>query len=129
MIRPPLLAAALALYFGARFLLVRRRNRNVVRLRGGGTVKLLSSVALLNGSDGDLLALEYLSELPEPAADNLRTEARSLLQARVEKRRTGAQWALDSLEAMGREGTVTDRHLALTAAMLERQGTGHHQHQ
>ena len=81
MIRLPLLAAGLALYFGARFLLVRRRHRNVVRLRNGGTVKLLSSVALLDGSDGDLLAVEYLSDLPEPTTDDLRIEARSLLQA------------------------------------------------
>jgi hypothetical protein len=75
----PLLAAGLAIYVGARFL-SRRRQRNVVRLREGGRVKLLSSVALLDGSDGDLLALEYSSELHDPAPDQLRQEAHSLLR-------------------------------------------------
>lgn len=75
----PLLAAGLAIYFGAR-LLSRRRQRNVIRLRGGGRVRLLSAVALLDGSEGDLLALEYSSELTDPAQDKLRHEARSLVQ-------------------------------------------------
>ena len=75
----PLLAAGLAIYFGARFL-SRRLQRNVIRLRNGGRVKLLSSVALLDGSEGDLLALEYSSELPDPAPDELRHEARSLVR-------------------------------------------------
>ena len=80
MIRLPLLAAALAIYLGARFL-SRRRQRNVVRLRNGRRITLLSSVALLDGSDGSLLALEYFSELPDPVPENLRLEAHSLLQA------------------------------------------------
>jgi hypothetical protein len=75
----PLFAAGLAIYFGARFL-SRRWQRNVIRLRDGGRVKLLSSVALLDGSEGDLLALEYSSELPDPAPDELRHEARSLVR-------------------------------------------------
>jgi hypothetical protein len=75
----PLLAAGVAIYLGARYLV--RRRRNVVRLRSGGTVKLLSSVALLDGSDDDLLAVAYLSELPDPSPDDLRVEARGLLQA------------------------------------------------
>ena len=79
MIGLPLLAAGVAIYLSARYL-VRRRRRNVVRLRSGGTVKLLSSVALLDGSDGDLLALEYLTALPDPAPGELRIEARNLLQ-------------------------------------------------
>jgi hypothetical protein len=75
----PLLAAGLAIYFGAR-ILSRRRQRNVVRLRGGGRVRLLSAVALLDGSEGDLLALEYSSELTDPAQDKLLHEARSLVR-------------------------------------------------
>jgi len=75
----PLLAAGLAILFGARFL-SRRWQRNVIRLRDGGRVKLLSSVALLDGSEGDLLALEYSSELSDPAPDELRHEARSLVR-------------------------------------------------
>lgn len=78
MIRLPLLAAGLAIYLGARFL--SRRRRNVVRLRNGRRIKLLSSVALLDGSEGNLLALEYCSELPDPAPEELRLEARSLVQ-------------------------------------------------
>ena|SRR5688572_8179046 len=76
--RLPLLAAGLAIYFGARFL--SRRRRNVVRLRNGRRVKLLSSVALIDGSGGNLLALEYCSDLPDPAPEELRLEARSLVQ-------------------------------------------------
>jgi hypothetical protein len=44
-------------------------------------------VALIDGSEGGLLALEYASELTDPAPDELRQEARSLVQtvgARVE---------------------------------------------
>jgi CBS domain-containing protein len=44
-----------------------------------------------------------------------------LLQQRVECGRTGAQWALDSLAAMGNRGTPDNRHRALTQAMYERQ--------
>jgi hypothetical protein len=78
--RLPVLAAALAIYLGAQFL-SRRRRRNVVRLRNGRRIKLLSSVALLDGSGGNLLALEYFSELTDPGPEDLRLEARSLLQA------------------------------------------------
>jgi hypothetical protein len=78
-IRLPLLAAGLALYFGVRLLSGHRRRR-LVRLRDGRKVQLVSSVALLNGSAGDLLALEYLSVLPDPAPEELRLEARSLVQ-------------------------------------------------
>jgi hypothetical protein len=73
-------AAGLAIYLGTRFL-TRRRERHIVRLRNGRRVKLLSSVALLDRSDGDLLALEYASELPDPTPEELRLEAGSLLQA------------------------------------------------
>ena len=75
----PLLAAGLAIYFGAR-ILSRRRQRNVIRLRGGGRVRLLSAVALIDGSEGGLLALEYSSELTDPSEDGLRHEARSLVR-------------------------------------------------
>lgn len=80
MIRLPLLAGGLAVYLGARYL-ARRRARSVVRLRNGRKVRLVSSVALLNGSPGDLLALEYLSALPAPAPEEVRLEARNLIQA------------------------------------------------
>ena len=74
----PLLAAGLAVYVGARFLA--RGRWSVIRLRGGGRVKLLSSVALIDGSEGGLLALEYASELIDPAPDKLRQEAHNLVQ-------------------------------------------------
>jgi hypothetical protein len=77
-IRFPLLAATLAIYFGVRYL-SRRRQETVVRLRNGRRVTLLSSVALLSDS-ADLLALEYSSALPDPAPEELRLEARSLVQ-------------------------------------------------
>ena len=37
-------------------------------------------MALLDGSDGNLLALEYVSELRDPTPDALRLEARNLVQ-------------------------------------------------
>lgn len=77
--RLPLLAGGLAIYLGMRFL-SRRRGRNVVRLRDGRRVRLQSSVALLGGSANDLLALEYVTALPDPAPEELRLEARSLVQ-------------------------------------------------
>ncbi len=47
-----------------------------------------------------------------------------VLEARVKSGRTGAQWALDSLTAMGEGGRTDDRYRALTAAMEENQATG-----
>jgi len=44
-----------------------------------------------------------------------------VLDARVQSGRTGAQWALDSLSAMGDRGRAVDRYRALTAAMVEHQ--------
>ena len=44
-----------------------------------------------------------------------------LLEERVGAGRTGAQWALDSLAAMGDRGTEDERHRALTAAMVRNQ--------
>jgi hypothetical protein len=77
--RLPYLAAALALYFGVRFL-ARRRSRSTIRLRDGRRVKLISSVALLDGSPGDLLALEYSSPLPEGELEEVQREALSLVE-------------------------------------------------
>ena len=75
----PYLAAALAIYFGVRFLSHRRRG-SIIRLRDGRRVRLLSSVALLDGSPGDLLALEYFSPLSDDATEDLRSEALGLVQ-------------------------------------------------
>jgi len=47
-----------------------------------------------------------------------------VLEERVKSHRTGAQWALDSLEAMGTGGSTSERYRALTAGMLARQATG-----
>jgi CBS domain-containing protein len=75
------------------------------------------------------LILEHLLPLAR-AGLKLRVEASEVdfyldvIEQRVKKHRTGAQWALDSLEAMGKEGSVGERHLALTAAMYSRQITG-----
>lgn len=79
MIGLPFIAGGLAVYVAMR-LLARRRRRGVVRLRDGRRVRLLSSVALLNPSAGDLLALEYSSVLPDRAPEELRLEARNLVQ-------------------------------------------------
>ena len=58
----------------------------------------------LNGGDIDL----YLGTLEE----------------RVRTRRTGAQWQLDSLTAMGTKGPLSERLSAVTAAIAERQRDG-----
>jgi hypothetical protein len=79
LIRLPFLAAGLAIVLGVRFL-SRRRRQSIIRLRDGRRVRLLSSVALLDGTASDLLSLEYLSASPDPPPDELRLEARSLVQ-------------------------------------------------
>lgn len=79
MITLPVLVGGVAAYFGLRFLAGRRR-RSIIRLRNGRRIRLVSSVALLNGSTSDLLALEYVSQLPEAGPAELRLEARSLVQ-------------------------------------------------
>jgi CBS domain-containing protein len=43
----------------------------------------------------------------------------SVIAERVAGGRTGAQWALDSLAAMGKEGTPDTRHRSLVASMAE----------
>src|SRR5262249_33817605 len=47
-----------------------------------------------------------------------------LIQERVERDRTGSQWSLRSLSAMGARGAREMRHRALTEAMLEQQQGG-----
>ncbi|MAF65720.1 MAG: hypothetical protein CMJ84_08690 [Planctomycetes bacterium] len=47
-----------------------------------------------------------------------------LIEDRVRAGRTGAQWALDSLERMGAQGTGDARSRALAAAMYQNQRTG-----
>jgi hypothetical protein len=79
LVRLPVLMAGVAIFFGVRFL-SSRRQRNVVRLRNGRRIKLLSSGAVLDGTDGDLLALEYVPELRDPTPDVLKLEAGNLVQ-------------------------------------------------
>lgn len=50
-----------------------------MRLRDGHRVTLVSSVALVGDSAGDLLALEYVSFLRAPTPQELRQEASSLV--------------------------------------------------
>ncbi len=47
-----------------------------------------------------------------------------IIRDRVESRRTGSQWQLDSLSAMKREGTRSERLSAIVAATLQRQKKG-----
>src|SRR6185503_14926319 len=47
-----------------------------------------------------------------------------VVEARVKSGRTGAQWALDSLEQMEGEGRPDERYRSLTASMLEHQWSG-----
>jgi CBS domain-containing protein/gamma-glutamylcysteine synthetase len=78
----------------------------------------------------DQLILEHLLPLAREGLKRGRLDAADIdlylgvLEERVRRHRTGAQWALDSLEGMGKQGTVSERHSALTAAMLGRQITG-----
>lgn len=51
------------------------------------------------------------------------------VEARVDSRRTGAQWQLSSLAEMGEKGTVEERMAALVAAMVERQRHGRPVHE
>lgn len=47
-----------------------------------------------------------------------------VIRDRIESRRTGSQWQLDSLSAMKREGTRSERLSAIVAATLKRQKKG-----
>lgn len=51
------------------------------------------------------------------------------VEARVDSRRTGAQWQLSSLADMGEKGTVEERMAGLVAAMVERQRHGRPVHE
>ena len=68
------------------------------------------------------LAREGLTDRGLDAADVDRYTG--VLEERVKSHRTGAQWALDSLEEMGSSGSTVERYRALTAAMVARQKTG-----
>jgi CBS domain-containing protein/gamma-glutamyl:cysteine ligase YbdK (ATP-grasp superfamily) len=48
----------------------------------------------------------------------------AVVEERVRRDRTGAQWALDSLSAMGERGRPIERYRALTAGMIARQAGG-----
>ncbi|MCC7012921.1 MAG: CBS domain-containing protein [Planctomycetes bacterium] len=47
-----------------------------------------------------------------------------VIEERVRRDRTGAQWSLDSLATMGERGRPLERYRALTAALVERQTSG-----
>ena len=47
-----------------------------------------------------------------------------VIEERVRRDRTGAQWSLDSLASMGDRGRPLERYRALPAALIERQKTG-----
>jgi len=47
-----------------------------------------------------------------------------VIEERVRRQQTGAQWMFKSLVAMGREGSREERHRALTAALITRQSEG-----
>jgi CBS domain-containing protein len=51
------------------------------------------------------------------------------IEARVESRRTGANWLLTSLASMNEEGTLEERMAALVAATVRRQAEGNPVHQ
>ena len=47
-----------------------------------------------------------------------------VIEQRVRSRRTGARWALESLAAMGNEGTMDERLRGLTDSMISQQQAG-----
>jgi len=91
--------------------------------------------ARLHWMDGKTLGAEelILKELLPRARSGLSSRgiepadiARYLdvIEERVKRGRTGAQWMLDSLEVMEGEGRPDERYRALTATLLEQQWTG-----
>lgn len=80
MVRLPLVAGGLAIYVALRFL-AGRRKRQFVRLADGRRVRLLSAVALLDGSANDLLALDYVPGVRSADPEALRLEAHRVLEA------------------------------------------------
>ncbi|HWB40426.1 MAG TPA: hypothetical protein VG500_04160 [Gemmatimonadales bacterium] len=102
MLRLPIIAGGLVVYFAARAI-ARRRAQTLVRLRDGRRVKLLSSVALVNGDPSDLLALEYRSRVPESDTEAMTREARSLLEAVARRAEyAGCRSALVTVRPKGR---------------------------
>lgn len=67
------------------------------------------------------LAREGLAELGIVPADAERYLG--ILEERVDRPQTGAQWMIDSLAHMGSDGTRAERMAALTFATIERQAT------
>jgi CBS domain-containing protein len=47
-----------------------------------------------------------------------------VVESRVRQRRTGARWALESLETMGDQGTMDQRLRCLVSSMVEQQSSG-----
>jgi hypothetical protein len=80
LVRLPWVAGGLAIYVALRFL-AGRRKRQFVRLADGRRVRLLSAVALLNGSPNDLLALDYVPGVRSSDPEALRLEAHRVLEA------------------------------------------------
>lgn len=76
------------------------------------------------------LILEHLLPLARAGLHTAHVDAADIdrylgtIEERVRSGQTGAQWTLDSLAALGHEGTGDMRYRALTAAMHERQQTG-----
>lgn len=75
----------------------------------------------------DQLVLEQLLPLARAGLTRARVDAvdvdkyLGVIEQRVRRDRTGAQWALDSLSSIGSRGRLPERHRALTAAMIARQ--------
>lgn len=61
--------------------LARHWRRKRTRLPDGRSFELLSAITLRGGSAWQLLALEYVSELPTPEPERLRDEAHAVLEA------------------------------------------------
>ena len=78
----------------------------------------------------DELILKHLLPLARQGLKAHKIDAKDIddylgvIEARVQSGRTGAQWALDSLAAMGEQGRAVDRYRALTATMAENQAIG-----
>ena len=111
----PFLAGSLAIYLALRGL-ARRRKRQFVRLDDGRRLRLLSAVAVLNGSASDLMALEFVPTVRSSDSEAVRHEARSVLQA-VGRRaeyagcRTAVLTAGERVFTFRRGDTGTDWHL------------------
>lgn len=80
MIRLPVVAGILAAWFAVRYL-VQRFNPRLVKLSHGRRVKLLSALALRDGSTCRVLALEYVSRVTDPTPNDLEQESLGLLRA------------------------------------------------